>query len=219
MATKNIVPRANNEGSIGTAAKNWSDIRATSITVTNLGNAAVVAAGDATHASMTFTAGTPLTASAAGALEKDANVFYTTPIAGARGISPSTQFAIVEAGDFGLATTSGVQVAFPSTKDVWTLAATTTYFVEGFYAITHTTTTCTAAIAFLAGGGLTITSMDLWVESSINAANAIGTSHSTAWVNQLASTVVTVTSTAGWIISFTGLIRVNAGGKIGRAHV
>src|SRR6185436_14213738 len=71
-----------------------------------------------------------------------------------RGVDGS-MFAIVEAANFSLLTTSGVQSCFPTTKDVWTLKGSTTYWVEGLYDITKTTTTVTTAIAFAAAGGLT----------------------------------------------------------------
>lgn len=153
-------------------------------------------------------------ASTVGSQEYDGTVFYTTPVASASGLSPSTMFAIVEAGDFALLTTSGVQSAFPTTKDVWTLQATTSYFFEGIYYITHTTTTCTAAMAFAAAGGLTITSMAYHVTSVINAANGAPAAPVDTWVNQLASTVVSATSTVGWAIKFQGIIRINVAGTL-----
>lgn len=203
MATRNIVPRANNEGSLGTAAKQWNKIYA----IGN-GNGMVFDAGSTSASAFKLTAGTVQSAATAGSYEFDGVCFYTTPVASARGVSPSTMFAIVEAGDFNLATTSGVQAAFPTTKDVWTLAASTTYFFEGFYMITHSTTTCTCALAFLDSSA--VTSIAYWCEAAILAANATSTSSNHTFVTQTASTVVTATSTVGWGIQFAGLIRTNA---------
>jgi len=123
------------------------------------------------------------------------------------------QFSIVPAADFALATTSGVQSAFPTTGDVWTLDAATAYFFEGVYYITHTTTTCTVALAFATGGS--VTSIGYKVESVIEAAaNGAPVAPVMTHVDQIATTVVTATSTDGWMIAFKGIIRMNAGGTI-----
>jgi len=174
----------------------------------------ILPAGGTADAPLKFQSGTNLTTAEAGAQEYDGKVFYSTPVASARGLSPSTMFAIVEAGDFALATTSGVQSAFPATKDVWTLAASTAYWVEGQYRITHSTTACTVAIAFAAAGGLSITSMGLSTQSAVMADNGTATASNMSYVTQLASTVVTISSTANFLITFQGIIRVNAGGTI-----
>ena len=121
-------------------------------------------------------------------------------------------FAIVEAGDFALATTSGVQAAFPTTKDVWTLAASTTYLMEGVYYITHTTTSCTCALAFAAGGGASATDIHYEVRSTIVAADGAPAATTSTYVDTIASTVVAPTSTVGWVIAFKGLLRTNAAG-------
>ena len=236
MATRNIVPRADNEGSVGTAAKRWSDLRAVLSTITtgvittltsttatittaictafsaSAATNVTFVAGTTSVAPINMTAGTNLTGATAGALEYDGNVFYQTPVASARAVNIGTQYAIVEAGDFALLTTSGVQSAFPTTKDVWTLAASTTYYFEGAYYITHTTTTCTAAMAFAAGGGASVTSINYLVESSNQVVNTTATTSNFTWVGQIGSTVVSLTSTAGWVIRFRGLMRTNAAG-------
>lgn len=173
-----------------------------------------LAAGTTTTAPITFTAGTNLTTAAVGAMEFDGTCFYSTPVASARGLNVSTMFSIVPAGDFSLATTSGVQSAFPATGDVWTLAASTAYFFEGAYYITHSTTTCTAAMAFATGGGASITSIYYTALSVINAADGAPAAANMTWVDTNASTVVAPTSTVGWAIRFQGILRMNAGGTI-----
>lgn len=169
-------------------------------------------AGTNAAAPVTFTSGTNLTTAAAGALEYDGTCFYSTTVASARGLNVSTQFSIVPAGDFALLTTSGVQSAFPTTGDVWTLVAATAYFFEGTYYITHSTTTCTAAMAFATGGS--ITSIYYTALSVINAADGAPAAASMTWVDTNASTVVAATSTVGWAIRFQGVLRMNAGGTI-----
>ena len=211
MATRNIVPRANNEGSLGKAGLIWADVRATAATIGTL-NSPTFAAGSSSLAAWTATSGAVLSSPTAGACEYDGNCFYTTPVASARGVSPSTQFAIVEAGDFSLATTSGVQSAFPTTKDVWTLAAATTYFMEGQYFITHSTTSATCAMAFAAAGGASATAIGYSALSCIVAADGAPAAVTATYVDQIASTVVAPTSTVGWVIKFQGLLRTNAAG-------
>lgn len=159
-------------------------------------------------------------ASTAGANEYDGTCFYSIPgTANARGLSPSTQYSIVPSGNFTLLTTSGVQSAFPTTGDVWTLQATTSYFMEGFYQITKTTTTVTVAMAFAAAGGLTVTSINYFVWAFNAAVNTTASAATAALVNltnvnQLATTVVTATSTSATSIFFKGIIRVNVAGTL-----
>lgn len=171
-----------------------------------------LSAGTASFAPLTYTAGISLTTAAAGATEFDGTVFYSTPVASARGLSPSTMFSIVPAGDFNLLTNSGVQAAFPTTGDVWTLEAATAYFFEGAYYITHSTTTCTTAMAFATGGSFT--SIYYTALSVINAADGAPAAPVMTWVDTNASTVVTATSTVGWAIRFQGIARMNSGGTV-----
>jgi len=92
MATRNIVPRADNEGSLGTASKRWADFRsvlstvttfvtttltATTATITNL-IGPILGAGTVSQAPLTYTSGTNLATPAAGATEFDGVQFYNT---------------------------------------------------------------------------------------------------------------------------------------------
>src|SRR6266436_5978858 len=175
-----------------------ANVFATAIT----GKLFTLAAGTNTVAALKLTSGTNLSTAAAGALEYDGTCFYCSPVASARGLWPSTMYSIVPAGDFALLTTSGVQSAFPTTGDVWTLQATTSYFFEGFYQITKTTTTVTVAMAFLAGGSLTVTSIEYFAWSFNGAVNTTTATVSMVNVNQLATTVINATSTAATSIWF-----------------
>lgn len=206
MASKNIVPRADADGGqIGTTAKRWTDGKFQKVTL---------GAGTTSVAPAVFLAGSNLTVPAAGSSEYDGTVFYSTPVASARGLSPSTMFSIVPAGDFNLLTTSGVQSAFPTTGDVWTLEGSTAYFFEGNYQITKTTTTVTVAMAFAAGGGASVTSIQYFVEAFNAAVNTTTATVAMTNVNQISSTVVNATSSAATSIKFKGIIRMNAGGTI-----
>ncbi len=172
-----------------------------------------LSAGTTAVPAVKFASGQNLTVATAGALEYDGVVFYGTPTAGARALNVNRQFSIVPAGDFSLATTSGVQSAFPTTGDVWTLDATTAYFFKGVYYITHTTSTCTVGLAFPTSGS--VTSIGYKVNSVIQAAgNGAPAAPVTTYVNQITSTVVTATSTDGWMIEFEGILRMNGAGTI-----
>jgi len=116
--------------------------------------------------------------------------------------------------DFSLTASTGVQSAFPTTGDVFTLVASTTYLFEGIYYITKSGTTCTTALAFALGGGASITSIKYHVLAQNTAVNTTGTTVSSTWVNQVASTVVNTTATGEVVIKFKGLIRMNAGGTV-----
>lgn len=256
MATRNIVPRANNEGSLGTSSKKWNDIQATKATIgtlsgttssatftaatigtatittdnittgnittgnittaniTTLNPGTTVAAGTASAAPLRLTSGTNLTTASTGALEYDGTVFYTTPVASARGVSPSVMYSISPAGGFALSTASGVQSAFPTTGDVWTLAGSTTYLMEGVYNIQKATNSVTVAMAFALGGGASITSILYTVWGANAAQNTTTATTAFTVVDQVASTVVNATATANSTLVFRGLIRMNAGGTV-----
>ena len=206
MATRNIVPRADADGGqLGTSSKRFTNI---------FSQQATFGAGTTSVAPLTLTAGTNLTTAAAGAFEYDGLVVYSSPLASARGISPSTMYAIVASGGFALQTAGGVQSAFASTNDVWTLNGSTTYLFEGMYNIQKSTNSVSVAMAFAAGGSLSITSMLYSVWGQNAAANTTGTTGQFTYVNQLASTVVAAASTTNVILVFRGLIRINVAGTL-----
>jgi len=139
---------------------------------------------------------------------------FVAPDSSARGLVPTVAYAIVPAANFSLSTSTGVQSAFPSTNDVWTLAASTTYLFEGMYFITKSGTTCTTAMAFALGGGASVTSIKYIALAQNVAVNTTGATHGSVWVNQVASTVVNATATTDVYIKFSGIIRMNAGGTV-----
>jgi hypothetical protein len=116
--------------------------------------------------------------------------------------------------DFSLTAATGVQSAFPTTGDVFTLEAGTTYEFEGSYFIDKSGTTCTTAMAFALAGGASITSITYQAITQNVAVNTTGATLGAAWVNQVASTVINATATTALYITFKGLIRMNAGGTV-----
>jgi len=142
--------------------------------------------GNATASTATFTPAA-LGSITAGRIEVDAaGVPYYSHTATNRGIVEAPMWARVDA-DFTLSAASGVQTAFPSSMDVWTLEGSTMYAVEGLYIMTKGTTTT----------------------------NTTATAQGFVWMDQVASTVVTATATTGGThIRFTGTISMNAAGTI-----
>lgn len=118
------------------------------------------------------------------------------------------------ASDFSLSTATGVQSAFPTTGDVFTLAAGTTYEFEGLYHIGKSGTTCTTALAFLLAGGATITFIKYQVSAQNAAVNTTGATVASTFIDQVASTVINATASTDVIIKIKGLIRMNAGGTV-----
>jgi hypothetical protein len=123
-------------------------------------------------------------------------------------------YSIVPAGGFSLGTGTSVQSAFPTAGDVFTLEALTTYEFEGMYLITKSGTTCTIGLAFALAGGATITSILYNAIAQSVAANTTGTTQDSAYVTQVAATVINATSSTNVWIKFKGLIRMNAGGTV-----
>lgn len=152
-------------------------------------------------------------ASTIGSIERDANAFYSTPVSGARGVSPSMMYSIVASGGFALSTASGVQSCFATTGDVWTLAGSTTYLMEGHYAIQQATNNVSVAMAFALGGS--VTSIRYFVTQYNGADNTTtATPLAMTEVTQVATTVVSAASTTNKNLIFKGIIRTNATGTV-----
>jgi hypothetical protein len=123
-------------------------------------------------------------------------------------------YSIVPAGGFALGTGTSVQSAFPTAGDVFTLAALTTYEFEGMYLITKSGTTCTVGLALALAGGASITSILYNAIAQSVAANTTGTTQDSAYITQVAATVINATSSTNVWIKFKGIIRMNAGGTV-----
>lgn len=127
---------------------------------------------------------------------------------------PMVQGAYVQS-DFTLSAASGVQSAFPTTSDVLTLSASSTYRFRGQYIINTGATTHTTAMAFALGGGASVTSFEYFAWLWSAAANTIATTSSSTHVSGVASKVLNATSGAVYtLIRFEGIARINAGGTI-----
>jgi hypothetical protein len=173
-------------------------------------------AGTATagQAPLKIPSGVVLATPEAGAVEYDGKVFYSTPVA--RGVSPSVQFAIVPAGGFALQLTNVAQNCFPANGDVLTVEADTTYFFNGLISLSRVSvTTFVFSIGFLIGGGGSVTSslyVGGWGSGAVNTPNSgEGTAFRSDLVNRTSSSNSGTDSTR---ISFSGILRINAGGTL-----
>jgi hypothetical protein len=215
-----VVPNSSGTSSSITYANMASQMAALAQTLTNKTITAptisgiTLSAGTASIDPITFTAGTNLTAAVAGSMEYDGTVFYTSHVASARGVSPSMQYSIAPAGDFALAVAAGVQAAFPTTGDVFTFNASTTYLFEGQYYITKSTNSVTTAMAFAVGGGGAVTSILYHVIGQNAAADTTGTTTQITYVDTVSSTVVNAATANNEYHYFKGIIRTATAGTI-----
>lgn len=116
--------------------------------------------------------------------------------------------------DFTLTAGTALQSAFPTTGDVFTLVASTTYQFSGTYYISKSGASTTTALAFALGGGATITSIKYRVLAQNGPKNVTAAVVGSAWIDTVASTVVNAAATTEVAIEFTGIIRMNAGGTV-----
>lgn len=115
--------------------------------------------------------------------------------------------------DFTLTAGTGAQAAFPTTGDVFTLVANTTYEVEGTYYISKSGTTCTTSILFpLTTATSTFIGLNVFAFNA--AANTTTPTVAGTWVNQITATVVNATATGEVAIKFKGLFRIGTAGTV-----
>jgi hypothetical protein len=115
--------------------------------------------------------------------------------------------------DFTLTAGTGAQAAFPTTGDVFTLVANTTYEVEGVYYISKSGTTCTTALLFpLTTAVATFIGLNVFAFNA--AANTTTPTVAGTWVNQLTATVVNATAVGEVAIKFKGLLRITTAGTV-----
>jgi hypothetical protein len=125
---------------------------------------------------------------------------------------PATYIASIQT-DNPLGSVTTVQSVFPAAYDVWTLAAATTYYMDGQYILNTGTTSHTTAMSFATSG--TITNIQYTVLMWTAAANTIATAQSTIHISTNASTILNAAANPAYtIITFSGTLRMNAGGTI-----
>ena len=209
--------------SSGTA---WVSSSAPSFTGGTLTSNLTLAAGTATAGTspLRFQSGTNLTTAAAGAVEYDGTVFYSSTAASTRGIMPSDQWVSLSA-PYTLTSQVGAQKIFNSTTNGAVTLAAGTYKFECGLSLTNLSTT-SGSFGFALGGTVTIGSQAWNATTAKPTSLATGTpqptfSFSTANnaslipnnVNALATTYITGMlriSTTGTLIPSITLSTANA---------
>jgi hypothetical protein len=176
-------------------------------------------AGSASQAPLLFTAGTNTSVPAAGAVEYNGTVFFSTPAASQRGLMP-TEYLVALSGNYTANDSASAQKIFnvPSDGAVAVLA-NTTYFIEGLYVVAPAINFNAVAMQtlFALGGGATLTSIRYVADAAVGLSTAVNSATKT---QVAAATATTVTSASpggaatNFVVQVRGIIRTNAAGTI-----
>ena len=177
----------------------------------------VLPAGTASSAPLNLQLGTNLSAAAAGAVEYDGAVIYTTP--SARGVSPSMMSYRLNSGRAGN-NASGAQSVFGVGV---TLTSNTVYAFEGFYTLQKTAGTTSHTLGILFGSAATLDNIG-YITTSIRFDTAgtsggsgtgtgftAGVAYNTTTSNVVLTGNIT-TANATCTVLVRGTVSVNAGG-------
>lgn len=170
--------------------------------------------GTTSIASLQFAAGDVLTTPAAGAIEYDGVVLYSTPTANRRGVSPSVSVR-VQANNNTLADSSSAQNVFSSPAAI-TLDASTTYMFEAVYYITRAAGTTSHTLSTLFALSGTLTSMTYTADTTSTTGNTLG-AVSRIYGTGATATVVTAANTSATeniTVILRGVIKTNATGTL-----
>jgi hypothetical protein len=172
------------------------------------------ATGSASQPSIQFTSGTLTSVVATGAMEYDGSVFYGSPTASSRGVIDTEYFISLSTNYTGSDVNTAQKVFNSSTNGAITLAANTTYFMEGVYYITRSagTTSHTLSTLFALGGSLT--SITYTADTTSTTGNTLG-AVSRIYGTGATATVVTAASTSSTeniTVHIRGMVRTNAAG-------
>ena len=170
--------------------------------------------GTSSVAPVVFTAGTNMTTPAAGAFEYDGVVFYGSPQSNQRGVIAAEQFIALTAGYAGADSASAQKVFNGSTNGAVTLAASTTYMMEGVYYITRAAGTTSHTLSTLFALGGTLTSIAYTAETTSTTGNSLG-AVSRIYATAATGTVVTAASTSATeniTVTIRGIVRTNTAG-------
>lgn len=179
-------------------------------------------AGTATRAPAVFAAGTNLTTAAAGALEFDGKVFYSTAVASSRQVNDAEQFCCLTtdfpSGSNALLDTAVASPLFNATAaGALTLAAGTSYFFEQLVLLSNTGTTSHTWSALFAGTA-TFTSI-AYEFLSYTGATSGATATAVLGGQSAVATAIAVTAASTSATEFvscrmTGIMRILAAGTV-----
>lgn len=169
-----------------------------------------IAPGAATKAPLCFQSGANASAAEAGAWEYDGIVFYSTPVAAQRGVTPSEQFVCLSS-SFVLTSTTAVQPLFNATANGAIALAAGTYQFECLFSLSAMSGT-SGSFGFALGG--TASFAQGWWSCASKAALATASSDYTTF-NTAANAALTAanTATTGYA-RIKGIVRVTNSGTI-----
>lgn len=188
--TGNILTATNNTYDIGDATNSFKDIYSRTLKLDGSTSGTITFASDAL-----------------------ANAPNATTLSGT-GYVPATMFSRLTS-NFTMSDVNTVQPVFSTGQDVWTLQASTTYYFEGTYYLTHAAVSHSVGMSFELGGGASLTSIFYQTICWVTAANTNTASQTTNLINQATNTSVNAAgANAQETIKFWGWMSVNAGGTV-----
>lgn len=225
----NLTINAKGTGTIGIGSVSTGAVTITPALSANGG--ITTAAGTASVAPITLTAGTNLTAAAAGAVEFDGTAFYATAVASSRQQLDAEQLIIATANsatynNTGLDTASAAPVftatTNPSiTNGAITLAAGKTYCFEFLYNLTNTGTTShtwatvlAGTATFSAGSNYQVYGNSFTTASTPATGGLAGFISSTTLSTAVVCTAASTSATEQVAIQGFGTLVINAGGTV-----
>lgn len=174
-------------------------------------------AGTVTIPPLQLTSGVNMTTPAAGSFEYDGVVFYGSPQTNQRGVVQATQFVVLTSNNTTLGDNTNAQNVFNSPSNgMITLAANTTYFMEGLYYITRSAGTNSHTLSTLFNLGGTINGITYVAETTSTNDNILGPV-SRVYSTSAAAVGVTAASTTAAehiTVSIRGIIRTDSAGSV-----
>jgi hypothetical protein len=178
-----------------------------------------LAPGTTTNSPLTLQSGTNLTTAAAGAVEFDGKVLYTTPVS--RGVSPSMMFYRLNSSLAGASSTSDQSLLGVGV----TVAASTVYAFEGCYILQKTAGTTSHNIGVLFGGTATTNNISYLANgvrydtagTSGGAGTGTGFTPVIAYQTTTGNVILTgsiTTANSTLVVLVRGTISVNTGGTL-----
>jgi hypothetical protein len=173
--------------------------------------------GSASQAPIVLTSGTNVSVPVAGALEYDGSVFYGTVSAGARGLLAAEQFIALNSNYTANDSAAAQRVFNVPTDGAVSLAASTTYFIEGLYIIAPAITFGAESVNTLFALSGTISSIRYIADASTG---LVTTTQTIKRRQATGINAVTVTDAApggqatNFIIQIRGIIRTNTAGTL-----
>jgi hypothetical protein len=176
-------------------------------------------AGSASQAPLVLAAGTNTSVPAAGAVEYNGGVFFSSPVTGQRGLLP-TEYLVMLNSNYTANDSSSAQKVFNVPTDgAVAILADTTYMIEGLYIIAPAINFNAESLQtlFALSGGATLTSIRYVADSSTGLA---GASSALTRRQVITAGATTVTSAApggaatNFVVQLRGVIRTNTAGTL-----